>query len=580
VRVTKVEFVKFKQFRKASIEFREGLTIVAGANNSGKSSLLQGLAVWEFCKVATIAQRGIAGIQTERVSSQGFGLGDDEFSPINIPSLKHLWSDLRSQKGDDDADGYTLSITVHWLGDDATEQHLGFSLALANDRLFIKVDDSNITDDVQLPVLAYLPPFAGISSREERIRGAARRRRIGEGLAGAVLRNLLLDMRDANLEKREIARGSKTKISDADLRMLRDRDPWELLQQTMREVFSAEIALRDFDEEYHTYIQASVDKGTVANYKLTRHPKFNPRDLMVEGSGFLQWLSVYTLATSPEADVLLFDEPDAHLHASLQSQLVDRLQGLSTKFGKQVLLATHSPEIIRDTPLPQILEIKPGGSQRYLTTDEQKVAMMLGIGSSYAPKLDRIRSTKRVFFFEGTSDIAVLKEVARIIGSTWPSTLPEWQTTQSQKDRRMIWRALRSEFGDIRALSLRDRDDDAPNSVGSDLQDKSDYHSESDYISRKWRRRYLESYLIVPSAIARITGQTESEVKAIIEDEFAVSVGRSSYLRSNVSGTLLDLRGKEILSRFGVNAVSVAKRMEPGEICEDLKMLVGEVCSF
>ena len=26
--------------------------------------------------------------------TQGLGLGDDELSPINVPSLKHLWTNL------------------------------------------------------------------------------------------------------------------------------------------------------------------------------------------------------------------------------------------------------------------------------------------------------------------------------------------------------------------------------------------------------------------------------------------------------------------------------------------------------
>ncbi|MFT7711533.1 ATP-dependent nuclease [Clavibacter tessellarius] len=580
MQITKAEFIKFKQFRNASIDFRDGLTIVAGANNAGKSSLLQGLAVWEFCKVATIAQRGTAALEADRESSQGFGLGDDEFSPINIPSLKHLWSDLRSQKTDDDADGYTLAITLHWLDQNQEPARLGFGLALANDRLFIKVADSNLAADAIIPVLAYLPPFAGITSREERIRGAARRRRIGEGLAGAVLRNLLLDMRDINVAKRDEARGTKPKISDADLRELRLSDPWELLQQTMREVFSAEIALKAFDEEYHTYIQASVDKGSVSGFKLTRHPRYNPRDLMVEGSGFLQWLSVYTLATSPDADVLLFDEPDAHLHASLQTQLVNRLEGLAHQFKKQVLLATHSPEIIRETPLEQILEVRQGGISRYLSTDQQKVSMMLGIGSSFAPRLDRIRSTKRLFFFEGTSDLAVLKEVARVNGRTWPASLPEWQTTQSHKERRMIWRALRAEFGDVRAISLRDRDDDTVKTVGDALEDKTDQHNEEDYLSRKWRRRYLESYLIVPTAIARASGKSVEEVNEVLREEFSLNILRKVYVKKKVSDPLSDLRGKDILARFGLNAVSLAKKLEPDEVCADLTQLVDELCAF
>lgn len=43
---------------------------------------------------------------------------------------------------------------------------------------------------------------------------------------------------------------------------------------------------------------------------------------MVEGSGFLQWLSVYTLALNPSINVLLLDEPDAHLHTTLQDHLL------------------------------------------------------------------------------------------------------------------------------------------------------------------------------------------------------------------------------------------------------------------
>lgn len=580
MRITKVEFQRFKQFREASIAFRDGLTIVAGGNNSGKSSLLQGLAVWEFCKVATVAQRGSSRLREDRESSQGFGLGDDDFSPINIPSLKHLWSDLRSQKGEDDPDGYTLQITLHWQDYAGADLHLGFGLALANDRLFIKVAKSNLTATADIPVLAYLPPFAGISAREERVRGAVRRRRIGEGLAGAVLRNLLLDMRDANLATRERLRGNKTKISDADLRSLRATDAWELLQQTMRDVFGAEIALRDFDEEYHTYIQASVDRGTVSGYKLTRFAKYTPRDLMVEGSGFLQWLSVYTLATSPDVDVLLFDEPDAHLHATLQAQLVDRLGGQAKQSGKQVLLATHSPEIIRGTPRTKILEVQGGGKHRYLKTEEQKVGMMLGIGSHYAPRLDGIRSTKRVFFFEGSSDIAVLREVARVLTLEWPNKLPEWQTTQSHKERRMIWRALRAEFGDVRALSLRDRDDEAPNSVGTLLEDKADAHGEADFLSRKWRRRYLESYLILPAAIARATGRAEADVKSVLKNDFSLVIKRGTYVKTSVPAPLLDLRGKEVLQHFGLSAVAVAKRIEPDEVCADLELMTREVCAF
>ena len=44
--------------------------------------------------------------------NQGVGLGDDEFSPVTVPSLKHLWTNLKTQKIDE-ADGYTLHLDAN-----------------------------------------------------------------------------------------------------------------------------------------------------------------------------------------------------------------------------------------------------------------------------------------------------------------------------------------------------------------------------------------------------------------------------------------------------------------------------------
>ncbi|MGZ0068095.1 ATP-dependent nuclease [Microbacterium arborescens] len=576
--LTKVDLKKFKQFEDASVALKPGLSIVGGGNNAGKSSLLQALAVWEFCKVATTAQKGHQALQIGHTSNQGFGLGDDEFSPINVPSLKHLWHNLKTQKTDADVDGYTLVIGCEWTHEDESHR-LAFSLALANDRLFIKVAETTITDQTRVPVLAYLPPFAGISAREERTFGAVRRRRIGEGLAGAVLRNLLLDMRDENARVRRQLRGEKTKIPDPDLRILRTTDPWEVLQQTLREVFSAEISIAEFDEEYHTYIQASVVKGKVEGYQLTRKAGYNARDLMVEGSGFLQWLSVYTLATSRNVDILLFDEPDAHLHASLQAQLVERLGDLAERFGKQVLLATHSPEILRSTAPPDLLEVRAGGKFRYLAEEEQKVGLVVGIGSTYAPRIEKVRDSRRLFFYEGKSDISVLRELGRAVGVPVPTTIAYWQTSEQQKERKTIWRAFDREFGSVKAYSLRDRDNDPISSVDdTDLGDKF-VPATPGFITRKWRRRYIESYLIHPAVLARASGTNEDEVRRILGEEFALAIS-ANYCDAQVPTALYDVHAKGILARFGLSAVEAARAHTDAEVCEDIRVVLTQLTEF
>ena len=177
---------------------------------------------------------------------QGLGLGDDEFSPINVPSLKHLWTNLKTQK-DTEPDRYTLGIRSEW-DEQGGHRFLEFRLALSNDRLFVKTTDSNLVQGDRIPRIAYLPPFAGMTDREMRTTGAIRRRRIGEGLAGAVLRNILLDMQECNTAERKRLRDGRSKIGDSALGALRGTDPWELLQQALRETFGTELDIAPFRE--------------------------------------------------------------------------------------------------------------------------------------------------------------------------------------------------------------------------------------------------------------------------------------------------------------------------------------------
>jgi hypothetical protein len=516
-------------------------------------------------------------------AKQGLGLGDDEFSPIEVPSLKHLWTNLTTQKSNE-PDGYTLKIRCEW-GADGVGRELEFGLALANDRLFVKVTDSNLTETDQIPRMAYLPPFAGITSREARLTGAIRRRRIGEGLAGAVLRNLVLDMYMANLTERQRLREGRSKISDADLKRLRATDPWEQLQEALRETFGAELAVAPFNEEYHSYIQVEVVKGRVMPFKIKRFPDYRVKDLMVEGSGFLQWLSVYTLVLNPSINVLLLDEPDAHLHATLQEHLLAKLRELADHGDKQVFVATHSSEILRHSDPRNIYEVRRGGrGSGYLKSDQGKVALLAGLGSDYAPKVDRVKQTKRLLFFEGSSDLAVLKIFAEKLGVPWPDEWVEWKTSTGHKERRHVFLALKEEVPALVCLSLRDRDEEHINTVGANLEDKA-IAADGDFHCRKWRRRHIESYLIWPPAIATVTGVPEAEVEEQLRERFGIAVASKTFKRSEAPEALLNIRGKHvlkegdeaILGQLDATPIDVARAMEPDVIPDDIKMLLDDL---
>jgi predicted ATPase len=582
--ITRVTFHRLKQFHDQAFNLHPGVSLLGGGNNAGKSTILHGLAIWEFCRTAIEMERGPE-MFTSGWTGQGIGLGDDEFSPINVPSLKHLWTNLKTQK-DEETDGYTLKIRCDWTREDVS-RHLEFGLSLANDRLFVKPTSSDLDGDDKIPRLAYLPPFAGMTDREARTTGAIRRRRIGEGLAGAVLRNILLDMQERNASERARLRGDRSKISDADLARLRATNPYELLQQNLRATFGAELDVAAFREEYHSYIQVEVVKGIVQGFKLKRHSGYKNRDLMVEGSGFLQWLSVFALAIDPALDVLLLDEPDAHLHSSLQEQLLDSLREVAATTGKQMLIATHSSEILRNAEPSDILHIRSGSQGgRYLVEEGQKVGLLVGLGSDYAPRVDRAKRTKRVLFVEGRTDLVILKILAARLGVEWPTSWVEWTIARGHKERKQVYAALSEEIPGLVAVSLRDRDDEPAESVGADLVDGNP--GEERFHPRRWRRRYLESYLIWPAAIAAATGLTEAQVNEHLSNYHAIAVG-ANFTDTTPPAALLDVRAKQILrprngtaslGQVDASPVDVAEHMDARSIPDDIKTFISELVAL
>lgn len=578
--ITSVRLTRFKRFNDTNIDLQpEGISFLAGGNNSGKSTLLQAIAVWEFCRFVLEMEKGRASLQPN-FPGQGLGLSDDEFSPIAVASLKHLWTNLKSQLAGED--GYSLAIECRWL-DRGAEKWLKLALALTNDRLFIKAADTNVAEADDLPTVAYLPPFAGIASRENQMSGAERRSMVGRGLAGGIIRNLLLDMFQENERERARLKEGKAKIKNSDLARLRKEDPWEILQATMARIFGMQLIVQPFNELYHNYIRVKCVRGTWDGLKFTRFANFQPRDLMAEGSGFLQWLSVYTLALSRSVNTLLLDEPDAHLHPSLQSQLIEALEEIVATSGKQVLMATHSTEILRSAEYSKVLAFKGTGA-RYLEQDDQKIDLFIGLGSDYAPKIDPLRKSKCMLIVENDSDARLLKVFAATIGEEWPKGLVIWPWTGGGRERKQLFLQLKAEVPELKALSLRDRDDlDLEHVDKLTLRDKSFNHSEPDLRFRVWRRRHIENYLLWPEAIARASGRPVEEVIELMA-EHALVVPQD-FTSRDVAQAMIDARGKELTQKnarsikrvFGVSPIAIARVMHPHEIADDIKGLLQDI---
>jgi AAA15 family ATPase/GTPase len=604
--VNLIELKNFKKFEEIKVDLNEnGLTLISGVNNSGKTSLLHALAVWEYAKILIINYRGAdALLEGYDVEKKGLGIAAESFSPISIPALKYLWKNQKTNGS------YTLKINVGWVGQDNRSLFLEIAYTLNGNNFAIKKSNSNLTNSDKIPTIAYLPPFGGMDEAESWLSIADRRKLIGKGQAGSVIRNLLLDIHEAHeaiIEKeRQRLFPSKRRLTSADqITLSQVSTEWRHLKEILADVFHVNLYVHDFDSNFHNYIYVDVlDVIKNSDTQEVEQLKTSKRDLMVEGSGFLQWLSVFALALDGNNDILLLDEPDAHLHSTLQTLLLEKLEAICYRNNKQILMVSHSSDLIKLIEYKKVLHVE-NSKANYLTNNEQKVLVLEGLGSKYFPLLDSIIEHKRILLVENSSDSRILQSLCKKMGKTWPKNLVEWVTNKKHKERRILIMELNQKIAqetgsNIVSYSLRDLDDENYNTTNIHLHDngkneqKDDSNQNVIMMYRTFRRREIENYLIIPDAISRyITGNCKDP--GIIKDTDAVKqylttkhglVIPNSYKKSERECNTEALFIKDVKpvlsginSNFKVKFIQTdyIDAINADEICEDLEKIIDEI---
>jgi predicted ATPase len=135
-----------------------------------------------------------------------------------------------------------------------------------------------------------------------------------------------------------------------------------------------------------------------------------PREIFWAGFGFQVWCQMLThLVQSSEKALFLIDEPDIYLHADLQRQLLDLLRNL----GPDILIATHSTEIITEAEADDIVLInKKRKSARRIKHPSELVQVFAILGSNLNPVLTQLAKSRRALFVEG-KDFQILGKFAR-----------------------------------------------------------------------------------------------------------------------------------------------------------------------
>jgi energy-coupling factor transporter ATP-binding protein EcfA2 len=234
-----------------------------------------------------------------------------------------------------------------------------------------------------------------------------------------------------------------------------------------------------------------------------------PREIAWSGFGFQVWCQMLShVVRSSEASIFLIDEPDIYLHSDLQRQLVSILRQL----GPDVVIATHSTEIISEAETEDIVLVdKKRARSRRLRRPDQLGGVFQSLGSSMNPVMTQIAKTKRVLFVEG-DDFRLISRFARKIGFPRVANQSDFAVVRSEgfnpERIRNLIAGMKETLGvDVSAAAIMDSD---YRPIGQCEEVEVELRKVCSYVT-VLRRKEIENFLLVPSAIDRAIANSLAE---------------------------------------------------------------------
>lgn len=567
--ITNVRLENFKCFQEQSFPLGD-LTVLAGPNNAGKSTLLQGLSTFGF---VLRRWREAYGSGKARPVRSGLAVTRKGFTPIPLREFDLLWHGRRTAFGADDGEatqpGQPRRIRVELSGN-ASGRSWTWTASLqhqSREQAYVRIVDAAGQSPTELPdelrdlEIVHVPPFAGIGAEEPRHERGYQDFVIGQGKPGDVLRNLLLDLSQ------------------------QDGSGWDRLASAVHETFRCDLVRP---------VHSPVDPFIVVEYEIGEGRRRRRLDIASGGSGFHQVLMLIAFLYARPASVLLLDEPDAHQHAILQRDVFDRVRGVVREQRCQLVVATHSEVLLESAAPSQILAFY--GPPRPLAEVFERDRVREALKRVSTLELLDAQAGRNVLYVEDDSDVAILRELARVLGHGALALL-EGQASchrlggRRPHDARAHFNALRAVRPSVRGMALIDGDD----------RDRTDHEVRAaGVVVRQWARYEIENYLVHPEALARFAEQcsladgaleleargSADRVRAWLRDQlppavYAAPCAENAYHRGMAASKELIPRALQAGSLYTPRGDYwlIAAQMLPEEIPDEVGEVLDQVVS-
>ncbi|MFD7412894.1 AAA family ATPase [Kitasatospora purpeofusca] len=239
------------------------------------------------------------------------------------------------------------------------------------------------------------------------------------------------------------------------------------------------------------------------------------KEIVWAGDGVQIWLQLLLhIYRAEDFPTLVLDEPEVFLHADLQRRLVRLLESLSA----QVVLATHSTEVLAEADRRSVVWIDKSKKRAIRAPqDENLSGLDSALGTSFNLAMAKALRAKGVLFVEG-KDVKVLKRLARSLSlvqlSAENSLAIVPMNGYSNRDHAEAFGWFLKEFlgSSVKAMVILDRDYRADAQVSEVVKQFAAVNLKA----HVWKKKELESYLILPAVISRLSGCSRVEVEGIV----------------------------------------------------------------
>ncbi|MBV5298341.1 MAG: AAA family ATPase [Rhodoferax sp.] len=436
--LTKLTIRNFKRFEDVGVDLGKSVVFV-GPNNSGKTTALQALALWELgLRRWTEKRQG----KSTALQRQGVAINRRDLVALPVPTANLLWRDLHvrnveRQTGKPKTQNVRVDILVEGITDDRAWT-CGLEFDYANEESFycrpLRLDDGGQPERMPIPALAtqakvaLLPPMSGLTDREFIKQPGEIGVLIGQGQTAQVLRNLCYRV--------------CWPIEGA----IKPSENWMALTDQLTRLFGVKLLLPKFIAERSEIVMSYEEKSG------TR------LDLSSSGRGLQQTLLILAHLYANPRTVLLLDEPDAHLEVLRQRQTYQLINDIAEEKGSQVIAASHSEVVLTEAANRGIVVAFVGKPHLLNDRGSQVMKALTDLGWDQYYQAEQ---TGWVLYVEDSTDLAILKAFARILehpAQEWlEMPFVHYVTTNLPQKSRDHFNGLREAKTDLVGIALFDR---------------------------------------------------------------------------------------------------------------------------